>query len=296
MGFKIGSKNIDKVFKGSTPIDKVFKGSTEIYTSVGPWTDVSGSPGNIEPINDLDGNPMFSVEKGIAYYGTVSSAELFTSDELASAVGITAGTSMSNDQLWHKYYWNGGVHFWRKSVRYNITWTDIANAGAVYGTGTTTSRKGYSNTSVNQDAEVTKNGLTYAVRLMEGGTVEPVATYTTDFNGSEFNLIAMNLHAATNSGVYSNSPTDGITYANWPDTQNFTNDDFVGWRTDLSDTDFPTLGNGSMKWMQETSSNGQRLGRVDRLSYIQIAGPDERQSNRGWFPVLTVKDPSFTYE
>ena len=266
------------------------------------FVDTSGSPGATSPINDLDGNPMVNVEKGIAYYGTVSHTDLFTSDELASAVGVTAGTSQDNQEVWHKYYWNGGIHFWRKPIRFGVSWSDLWEEGAVFGTGTDTSRKGETPTdltSINQDAEVTKNGVTFAVRLMERGNVDPVELETAEMHNSEYTLILMNLHAATNSGEYSPSPTDGVSYANWTETANFTNDDFVGWKTDFGDNDFTLTGNGSFKRFQETRFNipSHRISAgYNRMSSAQSDDTAVSVNVIGWFPVLTVKHSSFTYE
>lgn len=283
------------------------------------FTDTSGSPGSATPINDLDGNIMADLDKGIAYYGTVNHNDLFTADELSSAVGITGGTGSSDadieeQSLWHKYYWNGGIHFWRKPIRHSVSWLDIAAEGAVYGTGTITSRKGESGTNVNQDKEVTKNGITYVVRLMEGSSVDPSDggfSNPSQLHGSEFNLILMNLHAATNSGEYSDSPTNGVTYENWGPVNvdlTFTNNDFVGWKTNLGDNDFQVTGetsefsgsnNGRIKWMQESfvNDNMDRLVRgYGNMSYSDIKRFFFAVEDFGWAPVLTVKHSSFTYE
>ena len=272
------------------------------------FTDTSGSPGSATPINDLDGNLMADLDKGIAYYGTVSHTDLYTSDELASEVGITEGTgssdaSIDNEVVWHKYYWNGGIHFYRKPVRNNVSWNSIAAEGAVYGTGTTTSRKGHSGTNVSQNAELTKNGVTYAVRLMEGSTLDPtddVFSNPSPLHGSEYNLILLNLHAATNSGSYSNSPTDGVSYNNWEgfgSENNYTNEDFVGWKTNFGDNDLNNF--GSSHWQQEaiTGNTGSRLLRI--FMHFADAYYESSSLNLGnvfWAPVLTVKHSSFTYE
>ena len=291
---------------GKIIYNKAFQKEVEVVEP-NPFLDTSGSPGATLPINDLDGNPMIDETKGIAYYGTVSHTDLYTSDQLASAVGVTAGTSMDNQEVWHKYYWNGGIHFWRKPIRHSVSWNDIWSEGAVFGTGTDTSRKGFTPTNFNgpnltgidQDAEVTKNGVTYAVRLMEGGNVDPAVRDTPDMHNSEFTLILMNLHAATNSGSYSDSPTDGVSYLNWTDTANFTNDDFVGWKTNFGDSDFTVTGNGRAKWQQETIT-GQEESRLRRGSdRFSRAVPVVATSDPlliGWAPVLTVKHSSFTYE
>jgi hypothetical protein len=276
---------------------------TPVVEPPGPFIDTSGSPGNTEPILDLDGNLMADEDKGIAYYGTVSHTDLFTGEQLASEIGLTNGSSINNEEVWHKYYWNGGIHFWRKPCRNNSTWNDIWSRNAVFGTGTSTSRKGFTPanfngpnlTGINQNREVIKNNITYAVRLLEGSSDDP-SSLESGLHGSEFNLILMNLHAATNSGSYSDSPTDGVSYANWTHTANFTNDDFVGWKTDLGDSDF--LLNGT-QWQQEGIDGfpERRLNRARNvLSAAGELNADSRSAARVWAPVLTVKAEGFSYE
>ena len=288
--------------------------SIQETTDVDPFAgfiDTSGSPGATFPINDLDGNIMVDLDKGVAYYGTISHTDLFTADELSAAVGVTAGTGSSDanideEAVWHKYYWEGGIHFWRKLIRRSINWNALWEKGAVFGTGTDTSRKGYTPDNFNlpdntplqgiaQDATVTKNGVTYAVRLMEGSSVDTTDTIGSPLHGSEFNLILMNLHKTTNSGAYVHNGID----EEWTDTANFTNDDFFGWVTNFGDDDFTVLGNGRWKWQQETSSTlpERRLRRgSDRFSNASSSLATSAVEANGWAPVLTVKAPGFIYE
>jgi hypothetical protein len=267
------------------------------------FIDVSGSAGSVIPI-------FAEPTAGVAYYGTVSHTDLFTADGLASELGVTAGTGSSDSNIddeavWHKYYWNGGIHFWRKSIRHSISWNNLWSAGAVFGTGTDESRKGFTPTDfdgatgldgIDQDAEVTKNGVTYAVRLMEGATNDPYVEATaSDLHGSEFALILMNLHRTTNSGAYVDNGID----EEWEDTANFTNDDFFGWVTNFGDDDFTVSGNGQAKWQQESSSSRpeRRLYRGDfRFSVALAIVASDDIAAIGWSPVLTVKHPAFKYE
>jgi hypothetical protein len=264
------------------------------------FIDVSGSAGSSIP-------HFWNEEKGIAYYGFVRTSDLYTSDELSSEVGITSGASFENGLAWIKYYWNGGIHFVRlAAIRHSVSWNTIASQGAVYGTGTTTSRKGNSATIVTQNREVIKNGITYIVRLMEGANVDPAfdpfassVNRGLDLHNSEFSLILMNLHVATNSGSYQNSPTDGLFYGNWTDTDNYTNNDFVeNWITNFNDNSFFNSGNGKNKIVQEqiTGQIPNRLYRYgsSRMSFATGVTNTYSDSSFGWLPVLTVKHPSFT--
>lgn len=265
----------------------------------GVFFDASGSPGSILPITDLNGNVMADETKGIAYYGTVSHTDLFTATQLASEIGLTQGTVKNNESVWHKYYWNNGIHFLRRTARYNISWNDINLLGAAYGTGTTTSRKGRT-TDVVQNAEVTKNGVNYAVRSMEGATTEDFAMSAfqvpapTHLIGSEWNLILGNLHRATNTGSYVRN--DSL-YQDW--FNNFDNNDFVGWVTSFDDSDFIELDNlGRRRHVQENRGSGDDWRFLTRndMTGANTHRLNDRDNLFGWFPVLTVKHPIFTYE
>ena len=59
---------------------------------------------------------------------------------------------------------------------------------------------------INQDKTVTKGGITYKVRLLEGSDINPTETGS-NFDVSEFNLIMLNLHNQTAFGVYDSSRT-----------------------------------------------------------------------------------------
>lgn len=288
------------------------------------FIDTSGSAGSAFPY-------FWDESKGIAFYGLVSASDLFTSTELSNELNVTSGTVMENEALWHKYYWNGGIHFWRKPVRHSISWDALDKEGhAIYGTGTTTSRKGVNNTTEsgdvqgvtqNQDAEVVKNNITYIVRLMEGSSADPVdinQITSGSFSGrfenpllknSEFNLIMMNLHVATNPGFYdgsstfgSTSTTDGITYKNWSYSDNWDNNEFIGLKTNYDDSDFIVSGLGMAKWFQETVYQNNRFARAigDSLDMATSGNYQNTGINygaggntSGWLPVLTVKDSSF---
>jgi len=295
-----------------------------LILNINPFFDVSNSPGPIFPINDLDGNPMQSVEKGIAYYGTVSANELFTATELSTACGISQGTVVDDEREWHKYYWNGGVHFYRTHARKDIHGNHIWSARSYFGTGTPTSRRGYTPTrwegnvsqdapfiGIDQDREITKNGITYIPRLLEGIATDPGDTF--DYPGSEVNLILMNLHVATNPGFYDGatnfgtSTTDGITYNDWI-ADRIDNDDFVGWKTNLGDNEIIAANSGQfMAWMQETIS-AQIQNRVRRFGNGSTSNirtmtqgnngtPNQQTGSFGWtytwMPVITVKHPLF---
>lgn len=73
-------------------------------------------------------------DKDAGFYGFVQAAEFITGADLSTALGITSGTLQNSDTQWIKYSWKGKVCFAPlKTIRYNIPWDAIYNAGAVHG-------------------------------------------------------------------------------------------------------------------------------------------------------------------
>src|SRR6056297_3426547 len=118
------------------------------------------------------------------YHGVVSSADLCDGSTLASNIGLSAGTLQYNDAGWLKFYVGpsadcnkDGVEkvlfIAKKTIRYDLSWNDIYNAGAVYGTGDYGPANSGSN--VTQDAQVTIGGKTYKVRILTGSATDPAA-------------------------------------------------------------------------------------------------------------------------
>jgi hypothetical protein len=99
----------------------------EKQVAINEVVDRSGSPGN---------NKLLAGSKNAGFLGFVPSAEFISGTALASALGISAGTSANADTPWIKYIWKGKVCFTPlKPIRHSITWDAIYAAGAVYATG-----------------------------------------------------------------------------------------------------------------------------------------------------------------
>lgn len=68
------------------------------------------------------------------FYGEVSAANLISGDDLASYLGLTAGTAQYSDAGWLKCVLGGRFLFVaKKNFRYGISWDQINAAGAIYG-------------------------------------------------------------------------------------------------------------------------------------------------------------------
>ena len=99
----------------------------EKQVAINEVVDRSGSPGN---------NKLLAGSKNAGFLGFVPSAEFISGTALASALGISAGTSINADTPWIKYIWKGKVCFTPlKPIRHSVAWDAIYAAGAVYATG-----------------------------------------------------------------------------------------------------------------------------------------------------------------
>ena len=92
-------------------------------------------------IADLSNSPgskylLAGSRDAFGYFGIVPSADFISGDALASALGITSGSSINSDTPWIKLMKNGKILFHPlEPLRHSIPWNAIYNAGAVYGTG-----------------------------------------------------------------------------------------------------------------------------------------------------------------
>jgi len=224
------------------------------------------------------------------FYGEVASTDFISGDALASAIGLSAGTSQHSTSDWLKFASNGQVILVPKlTFRHSVSWEHIYQAGAVYGDDTNGSNP--SSTARLQDAVVTVDGFDYRVRLLRGAGSDPTVQgpdgvwYGFDVSigdGSEWNRLFYPIH----SGQHTNTSN--------PTTHSDPNaDPFASWAS-YSDADLLveyTHGNGSYSWCQET--NGDNTGnRVTRgyigVSYFSRNTAAGTHTNFGWRPALEL--------
>ena len=91
----------------------------------------------IADFSDAPGSKyLLAGDRTNGYFGIVQSSEFITGNDLATALGITAGTSINSDTPWLKLVRDGKIEFYPLlPLRHSITHNDIYNAGAVFGTG-----------------------------------------------------------------------------------------------------------------------------------------------------------------
>lgn len=87
------------------------------------------------PINTGPGpQTLIGGDSRAGYYGTISASDFITGDDLARAVGLTAGIAQNSDVDWLKFAYKGETYFIpKKSHRTTISWDQINAANAVDG-------------------------------------------------------------------------------------------------------------------------------------------------------------------
>jgi hypothetical protein len=252
MPIYVGTNKIKSIYSGSTKIKSVWVGSNKVWELA---DDPSGSPGN---------NMLIAGNMQAGYFGVVSSSQLITGNNLASKVGISDGTSQHSTAGWLKFAWKGKVEFVaKKPIRYSISWDDINAAGCVFGTKT-----------------VVIGGLTYKVRLMKTGLVDPMLGYQgAHLHGSEWNRLMLPIHIKAKD-------------KSWADPDNV-EADIPYWGIDFTDKDLHThanFGDGARCWCQENYPTSSK--RMFRGGY-GVSGSEYGISSysgttRGWRPVLEL--------
>jgi len=216
---------------------------------------VSNLPG---PTTFIGGNAT------LGFYGEVATSAFITGDALASAIGLSAGTSQFSAEPWLKYSYNGQVRYVaKKPYRHSVSWEHINSCGAVFGSKT-----------------VTIAGKTYHVELMSGGNANPTANTNgydcTAGAGSEWNKLFYRIHGTTHLDANNTTASEGSP---------------TPW-TNYSDADlhmYYTLGNGTYCWVKETHGAGStyRVFRGDGgVSHLYSYTATTVGTSCGWRPLL----------
>lgn len=155
----------------------------------------------------------------IGYFGTVTATELFDGWEVASFLGLTAGSvNKDTGNVWMKYIYRGKFLFICKDIiRYNLTWNDLYKVGGIYGA------KGnglypVSGFPTDQFRVMVKEEAGYpapwklAVRALKGALADPYVgvDYTAmglvadgiEFNDLIYRLLATNTNSRPNTGIF----------------------------------------------------------------------------------------------
>lgn len=210
------------------------------------------------------------------FFGIVPASDFITGDALASAVGVTQGTSQFSDTNWLKFAFQGEIYMVpQKPIRHSISWDHLYLQGAVYGDGllsgevgaehhNLTSSSGTALTATRQDAAVTANGSRYEVGLLKGGASDPLNSYNDSDRGSlgsanEWNALMLPIHEKALANNWN--------YPAYVPTVN-------GWDINFSDGDLIThnkFGNGSYSWCQVSILSPQQRGLQFEFLYFRRA-------------------------
>ena len=225
-------------------------------------------------VPDSGPGPQYVIEGNRinGFFGEVSANQLISGDDLASEIGLTAGTAFNSDAGWLKVVYREKVLFVaKKPFRYELSWEDIYDVGAIGELA-----EPYNGT-VAQDAEVTINGDTYRVRLLKGGEDDTEADKEGAYGRNEWNTIMYSLVSCADDGHL--GAMIGQLWAS------YSNDD-VG----IGGESGP---DGKAIWCQETdpddSSRRVRRG-FARVSDWITSSSDSSRTSRGWRPVLQLID------
>ena len=207
---------------------------------------------------------------GVEFLGEVGVNDFINGEELATQIGLTAGTAQHTDSPWlHFILDDVELYVAKKPYRHSVSWTQINDVGAVFGTKT-----------------VIINGLEYKVRLLKSAAVgdkyigssgyDPVGTY-----GSEWNRLMYSVHSGKHTDASNPSPVSG---------------ELIRFGTLAQYTDADLLvhrdaGNGNRSWCQETPSSDSTR-RVYRgsfgVSFLSWYTASNVISHNGWRPVLEL--------
>jgi len=218
------------------------------------------------------------------FFGEVPTSELITGDDLATAIGLAAGTSQFSNEPWLKFALDDNIiYVAKKPYRHTVSWENIYQAGAVYGT----NDNGYNPSGGErlQDAHITVDGYSLDVTLLRGANTDPALYTATGYDmdythTSEWNRLMYPIHTGvhTDSG---NPSSPSVPYAQWasyPDSDLFVHNSF---------------GSGSYSWVQETQ-NTDTARRFLRgyygVTYVtrSTGSAADANSNVGWRPALRL--------
>ncbi len=223
------------------------------------------------------------------FYGEVPKSDFISYDELASVVGLSAGTSEFNtESAWLKFALDGKtLYVAKKPARYNLSWEHVYQAGCVYGVDGFGSNP--SGSSVDQGVFVTIAGQDYRVRLLKGAGADPTvvgsdsltAGWDIDLShGSEWNRLLYPIH----SGAHADTQN--------PTTHSDPNAAPFGSWASYSDSDIivhTSYGSGAYTWCQEThgsNSNYRYLRGAAGITRAWNTTSTNVHTSRGWRPVL----------
>ena len=119
---KLVPKNSTNVFDISFTLQYDNAGSLPTPSYTADFSSVHGS------------NKIVAGDSSYGFYGVVSATDFISGDNLASLIGLTAGTSQNSDAGWLKVVEGSKMLLIaKKTFRYSISWDNINSVDAVFG-------------------------------------------------------------------------------------------------------------------------------------------------------------------
>lgn len=207
----------------------------------------------------------------LGYFGKLSQDELFSVKETNDLAGITVGTATPYTPEWMKFILKGKViYMGTRLFRLSVSWTQIYEAGCVYGTndnGLYPTAKPTNQLKWKRKEEGNKSWF-LKLRIMQGMNNDPFTDATGDSSSSEWDLLVSRVVTGThpNAGIWEKTDPGGI------------------------DTDYYT-------WTQETAAarlnNALTRGGSRTAAMLkQEGGKTYVAGTHGWRPVFELFDGS----
>ena len=215
-------------------------------------------------------------DANLGYFGTVSSGQFITANELKEKIDLTAGAVYNPFPIWHKFIRNNKILFIPQTpIVENISWNALWNADVVYG------KEDSGNPFIEGGKKVVTIGADqYIVRLMTGFRDDEYETWDNNIDASnEFDDLVYPLaHSVMTKQKLNNITTNGVKW-----TEFFPNGNgYVLTQEAVSET--LVTGRGGSK----TSANDDAT--TDMRTYYEA-----KQTNYGrtassyrWWPVLEL--------
>lgn len=192
------------------------------------------------------------------YFGTLTSAELFSSAELVAALGTSAQyiSSSNSSPNWDKFILDGKILFFPQQYLGTATWNNLYNGGLVYGTddfGAPPPTTSTANLKVNQLTKVTKGDYTFIVRLPKADkapTSQLVSFTNVKGDGEYFSLGARMHFTAFNRCILSRRGRRSWSSLQWCATQHFASNTGIILFNDNNSPENPTAASttGAAYW------------------------------------------------
>jgi hypothetical protein len=156
---------------------------------------------------------LWAGDKQAGFFGIVPASDFITGTDLATQIGLTAGTAMESNTSWIKYIIDGKIRYVPlRPIKHSVTWDAIYNAGAVYGDGTIGTLPPAGRMGVNLEISSTDNSINTTTQCFLSGTDESdtvaaigdtitMAGWSNEVNNGTFTVVSITTNKIVLSGA-----------------------------------------------------------------------------------------------